>query len=37
MALYDKYGDHILGVISDVRFPVAGRRIRMPESVSPTM
>ncbi len=26
MALYDKYGDHILGVISDVRFPVAGEK-----------
>ena len=26
MALYDKYGDHILGVISGVRFPVAGEK-----------
>ena len=25
-ALYDKYGDHILGVISDMRFPHAGRK-----------
>lgn len=26
MALYEKYGDNILGLISDVRFPVAGEK-----------
>lgn len=26
MSLYDKYGDNILGLISDVRFPVAGEK-----------